>query len=187
MKQLRSFFSRFNRRFYLLALPLTLSPYFSWSKVVPPQSAFEFQQLTDFYPGKPVQKIENEYQNEEIVLNSGQKILKVQILHQQYRFPIYLQIRKGLILDFYAVLPTYFLHDVFHQSIINRFGPQQKYVLINETALYKWENEDYLQVYSATCTITCFPLFYTATAADSTHKTLYQIIQEGSLHLLRIP
>ena len=77
------------------------------------------------------------------------------------------QFFKDKVLDMYTRLPSYFLHDVFHQSLINRYGKQQKYELKDSTAVYRWDNTpNYTQIYSGACTVTCFPIFYTAIQKD---------------------
>jgi hypothetical protein len=79
---------------------------------------------------------------------------------------VIVQSQEGKILDMFAKLPSYFLHDVFHQSLINRFGKQDEYKKYGEEAIYKWTKSPLTHVYSGACTITCFPIFYTVFPTD---------------------
>jgi hypothetical protein len=80
--------------------------------------------------------------------------------HVRYVFPFWVQYEKGKSVDILARLPAYFLHNIFHQSLINRFGPQDKYLKKEEHAVYQWTNKKNFNItYSGACTITCFPVF----------------------------
>jgi hypothetical protein len=71
-----------------------------------------------------------------------------------------------VILDFFAILPSYFLHDLFHQALINRLGKQSSYIKKETAALYIWKTSDGLtHYYQGTCTINCFPEFYSVVGA----------------------
>ena len=78
----------------------------------------------------------------------------------RYRFSVMVQIEGNKVVDFFATLPSYFLHDVFHQSLINRLGKQTRYFYQENSAVYLWKNKKGIDfIYRATCTITCFPIY----------------------------
>ena len=119
-------------------------------------------------PGSPLLNIEKEYPLKELVFKSESfKTYKFQIEHIRYRFPILVQFHKDIVTDFHAKLPSYFLHDIFHQSLINRIGVQDVYKKVEEQAIYIWNNKkNRKHYYSGACTITCFPIFYAVQNLD---------------------
>ena len=123
---------------------------------------FNYGQLSPFTPGKLVSNIPKsiERSDEEVVMEQALSVQKFYLSHEMYKFPVWVQYFNDRILDFYVRLPSYFLHDTFHQSLINRYGKQQEYVLRDSTAVFKWKNDDYFRIYSGSCTITCFPIYY---------------------------
>jgi hypothetical protein len=129
--------------------------------VEPPNYNFSVDELSKFYPGKKLEELLKEYPNSKIQSNNGGAIIrKFYVTHKQYKFPVLVQARAGVILDFYARLPAYFLHDVFHQSLINRYGKQNKYKKVEESAVYIWtKRSDFKIIYSGGCSITCYPVF----------------------------
>lgn len=134
----------------------------SLAKVDPPNYNFSLDTLKDFAPGGDLETIEKKY-GKGIVVNRIEEIVSVKffVAHIRYKFPVFVQLYKNKVLDFYATLPSYFLHDIFHQSIINRFGKQDKYIITNGHALYVWNNVDGIKYfYTGTCTITCFPIYF---------------------------
>lgn len=132
------------------------------AKVTPPNYNFSLDSLKFFKPGSTRESFEKKHGKGEVWKEKNKTIiLKYYIAQIRYKFPVFVQVFDGKVVDFFARLPTYFLHDIFHQSIINRIGKQDKYFRIENNALYKWSNIkgiDY--IYSGTCTITCFPIFY---------------------------
>lgn len=90
-------------------------------------------------------------------------------------------------MDFYAKLPSYFLHDIFLQSLVNRYGKQNSYVKKERSAVYIWNNiEGNKHYYSGSCTITCFPVFYsvialTPTEAIKDYRPLIETLQTAIL------
>lgn len=143
--------------FLILSLPLLIQ-----AEVTPPNYNFSLDSLKVFKPGSTRAAFEKKYGKGE-VWKEGNKtiVLKYYVAQIRYKFPVFVQVFDGKVVDFFARLPTYFLHDLFHQSIINRVGKQDKYFRLENNALYKWNNKkgiDY--IYSGTCTITCFPIFY---------------------------
>ncbi|MBI2522185.1 MAG: hypothetical protein HYV97_17330 [Bdellovibrio sp.] len=133
------------------------------SKVDPPNYNFGLEQLNQFRPGSTKEDIEKSNKNGEIIEQRGERaVVKYYVAHLRYKFPIFVQFYQGKVLDYYARLPQYFLHDVFHQSLINRFGKQNKYFKKEESALYEWENKENMKIiYQGACTITCFPIYLT--------------------------
>ena len=113
-------------------------------------------------PETKISSINKNYKSNEVVFKSGAFVTyKYYVEHIRYKFPIFVQTINGQVTDFYARLPYYFLHDIFHQSLINRFGNQDFYKKTEESAIYVWKNKNnFKHIYSGACTITCFPIFY---------------------------
>ena len=133
-------------------LALSLSPLSG--KISPPNYNFSLDSLQIFYPGN---SLENILQKQEGILHRTD-LRRFHISHQRYRFPLFLQFKENRSVGFWAPLPTYFLHDVFHQSLINRYGKQDQYFKKENSAVFIWNNKKGLKiVYSAQCTLTCFP------------------------------
>lgn len=132
------------------------------AKVEAPNYNFSLDTLADFQPTKEISEIEKKYGKPEVMNEkSGIQTLKFYVAHIRYKFPVIVQAREGKVLDFFAKLPSYFLHDVFFQSLVNRLGKQDSYRRVQEEAVYQWNKNEISHVYSAACTITCFPIFYT--------------------------
>ena len=103
------------------------------------------------------------------------------ISHVRYIFPVYVQINKGVISDFYARLPTYFLHDIFHQSLITKFGKQTKYYRQENDAIYTWKNVNGLKIiYSGSCTITCYPNYVSYMKVSKVRGEYIPLLQKFS-------
>lgn len=157
---------------------------FTWAKVDPPNYEFSLEVLERFAPGKKREEIEKDYKKSTIISNNGETIVKrYEITHIRYQFPIIVQFRNDTVLDSFARLPSYFLHDVFHQSLINRYGKQDRYQKLEEQAVYQWENAQNMQItYSGACTITCFPIFisYQVRNQDD-HTSLLEQLRTSTL------
>lgn len=134
----------------------------AYAKVDPPNYDFSLKKFDLFMPGNKLVDIEKEYKEKEVVFNkNGFITYKFSIEQLRFKFPILVQFKDGVVLDFHARLPQYFLHDIFHQSLINRLGVQDIYKKVDEHAVYIWKNKkDLNHYYSGACTITCFPIFY---------------------------
>lgn len=142
--------------FFILKTPLHAA-------VKPAQEYFNLDTLKPFYPGINFLESDLSKYNGRLIKTQNQtKMYRLDMKHANYAFPIFLQVQQDRVVDLYVTLPTYFLHDVFHQSLINRYGKQDRYQLLNGTAYYVWEKNPQQTIhYSATCTITCFPIFFT--------------------------
>lgn len=137
------------------------------AKVEAPNYNFDLNTFNDFMPEKKLSDIESKYSKGEVMKDtSGIQTIKFNVSHVRYKFPVFVQARDGIVLDFFARLPSYFLHDVFHQALINRHGKQTTYKKVLEEAYYIWEKAPLRHVYSGACTITCFPIFYTVHSID---------------------
>ncbi len=129
-------------------------------KVTPKNYDFTYEKLKTFYPGNRLEDIKKSYPQARLINKASVELYRVDIVHQRYKFPLFFQSKDGAIIDFYARLPSYFLHDIFHQSLINRFGKQNKFYNKDRTSIYTWSNADNIKLtYSGSCTITCFPVF----------------------------
>jgi hypothetical protein len=138
----------------LLALPLH-------AKVDPQNYDFSTDTLAEFFPGQTLATIEAKYGKGELMRDkNGTRTLRFWVSQIRYKFPVLVQVDQEKVLDMFATLPSYFLHDIFHQSLIKRWGKQQKYKRVDEEAYYRWEDADKIMHYSASCTITCFPVYF---------------------------
>jgi hypothetical protein len=132
------------------------------AKVEAPNYNFSLDALSDFFPDKKLADLEKKMTKGEAVNEvNGIQTIKFNVSHAGYKFPVLVQVKEGVILDFFARLPSYFLHDLFLQSLVNRYGKQNSYKKVGEEAFYVWDKSPLRHVYSGACTITCFPIFYT--------------------------
>lgn len=132
-------------------------------RVDPKNYDFSTDTLKDFFPGTSLEDIEKKYgKAEKMKPKSEPQMLRFWVAQIRYKFPIIVQVQEGKVLDMFARLPSYFLHDIFHQSVITRWGKQSYYKRVDEEAYYRWDSEEYVLHYSASCTITCFPIYFSA-------------------------
>lgn len=133
-----------------------------FGQIQPPNYDFSLDSLKVFFPNSNLAQMSAAHGAfEEVEKKGNTRLLRFNVAHIRYRFPVYVQVDKeDTPLEFFARLPNYFLHDLFHQSIINRFEKQNHFLNKNGTAVYKWDDREGMNMtYSATCTITCFPIF----------------------------
>ncbi len=152
------------------------------AKVEAPNYNFSLDTLADFFPEKNKDEVEKKYGKPELMdKRNGVETFKFYVAHIRYKFPVIVQVKEGKILDFFAKLPSYFLHDIFFQSLVNRMGKQKNYRKVGEEAVYVWEKDALKHVYSASCTITCFPIFYTVFPIESKNgfKPLIEKMKEA--------
>lgn len=153
----------------------------SFALVKEPNYDFSLEELKIFTPLQSFEAVEKKYQGQLKKIKDENGFIIYRTYHTQlrYKFPILIQVKNKTITDFYARLPTYFLHDVFHQSLINRYKMQDHYKKHEEQAIYIWKNRDNIHhVYSGTCTITCFPLYYAQYPDKHTFSGLIPIIKK---------
>lgn len=145
--------------FLILAFCLSNSIH---AKVDPPNYDFSLSQFDIFMPGKNAKDIDQKYPTKELVFKTEQFITyKYYLKHLRYNFAVLVQFHKDVVTDFHARLPQYFLHDLFHQSLINKMGTQDIYKRSEEQAIYIWKNNNNNRhYYAGACTIICFPIFY---------------------------
>jgi hypothetical protein len=142
------------------------------AKVEPPNYDFSLTALDPFLPGKNVAEAGK---GEPVHSTNGMKTVKFMVAHIRYKFPVIVQEKGGIINDFFARLPSYFLHDLFFQSLVNRYGKQTSYKRVGEEAVYSWDKDGNTHVYSAACTITCFPIFYSVMAGKGKGSVMEQM------------
>jgi hypothetical protein len=143
---------------------LSFSP-LSFSKVIPPNYNFNFTELEIFAPDKDFQVIAKKFPKNQIIEigdTDGIKKLLIKVIAKHYSYDVLLHTYQNKNLDFFVRLPSYFLHDFFHQDILDKFGKQTEYKKIKKTGIYRWEKNGVINIYKATCTITCFPIAFTA-------------------------
>jgi len=137
-------------------------------------------------PGQKLVDIEKVYKKKELVFKDDRFLTyKFQVTHVKYNFPILVQFYNGEVTDFHSRLPSYFLHDIFHQSLINKLGKQDVYKRLEEQAIYIWKNKnDTRHYYSGGCAITCFPIYYAVkrlgNKAIGEYKSIFQKFQENA-------
>ncbi len=141
--------------FLLCVLSLAAS-----AKVDPANYEFSTDTLSDFFPGKKISEIEAKYGKGDVMKEGDVKMIRFWVSQIRYKFPVIVQADQENVLDMFATLPTYFLHDVFHQSLIKRWGKQKTYKRVDEEAYYRWSDEEKVMHYAAACTITCFRLYF---------------------------
>jgi len=164
---------------HLIILPCLLMMFQPLNaKVDPPNYDFSLKTLEPFFPGKNFKDA-----GTGIEMNSvnGMKTHKFMVEQIRYKFPVLVQEKDGIINDFFARLPSYFLHDIFLQSLVNKLGKQTSYKRTGEEAFYVWEKDDQKHVYSAACTITCFPIFYTVMPLKGSNSLMDQMKRPGKL------
>lgn len=150
------------------------------AKVDPPNYDFSIDALNLFMPSQSKNVIEKKYGDGSFISRKGNyQTKKYYVTHIRYRFAIFVQYKQDKVVDFHASLPTYFLHDIFHQSLINRIGKQDKYHNTSEQSVYIWKNKKgNRHVYAGACTITCFPLYYAVYPSESIdgHKPIIKML-----------
>ena len=109
------------------------------AKVEPANYSFSLDKLKVFLPGTPFAAIKKTFGPGEKV---GAGLYRYNVAQLRYKFPVYVQIKSGKSVNFLARLPSYFLHDVFHQTLINRYGAQDFYSKKENAAVYIWKNKE---------------------------------------------
>ena len=134
-----------------------------------PNYDFSLDNLRVFFPNSPLEDIEKKAGKGTLIKSNGDLIIKKYYVAQlRYKFPVFVQFYQNQSVEFFARLPTYFLHDLFHQALINRYGKQNRYIRIENSALYIWKNaQNNLIVYNGMCTITCFPQFLSVAKTET--------------------
>ncbi len=138
------------------------------SKVTTPNFDFKLSNLDQYLPGSKKQDIDKNNTTGKHQFGGGRgSIWKYQVKHQRYFFEMYIQFQDDVVTDFYVMLPSYFLHDIFHQSLITQFGMQDKFLNENEHSIYVWSKVKGMRIfYEAACTIQCFPIYYSVIGLD---------------------
>lgn len=128
-------------------------------------------------------EIEGKYgKGESLGISKGLETIKYQVKAKQYNFPVLIQQTDGTVQDFHGRLPSYFLHDVFFEDLIKMLGKQDVYKKTLEEAYYQWNKDDLIFVYSASCTITCFPVFFAGYKKDSYSSSQLGKMREANKH-----
>lgn len=158
--------------FFILIFSFSVS-----SKVEAPNYNFSLDLFKSFMPGQEFETIKKEYKNITVEKKvNGLLTYKVKVNKKRYNFSIFFQVKEETqkVTDFFTRLPSYFLHDTFHQSIINRFGKQNKYFKKEEAAVYIWNKQDVTHVYSGGCSITCFPIYYSVYSNEQDYAPIFK-------------
>ena len=128
------------------------------AQITPPGESFELASLEAFFPGQSMQAVVEKYGSGEVY---SEKIRLFYLTHKRYKFPVFVHSKEGVVVAFWARLPSYFLHDPFHAALIERYGPQERYRRQNHSAVYSWNLRDknIRLIYSGQCTLSCFPVY----------------------------
>ena len=146
-----------------------------------PNYQFNLDTLQLFAPGSKQKDLESKWGPSILIRQQGPtSIYRFSVKYEQFHFPIWVQFFQEQTLDFFAQLPTYFLHDLFYQAIINRQGKADVHFLQENNAVYWWKEKNGAQhLYGASCTITCFPIYYAQkTLQPPSGADNYQAISE---------
>jgi hypothetical protein len=153
----------------------------SYGKKSTPNYSFSLKTIDIFYPGVNLEVIKKKYPKTKLFKKEG-GLYKTYIEHSQYKFPVFFKVKNKVVTSFFARLPTFFLHDLFHQSLIDRYGKQDRYKKVNKSALYFWDNEKGIKLtYKGECTITCFPSYLAGQSTKASADEDKSILQELSV------
>jgi hypothetical protein len=151
------------KTFFLLIFLITFSSSVTdtFAQVEPPNYNFSLDTLSLFFPGAKLAPIQKKWGKGELAFDKGSsKVYKFYVAHIRYKFPVFVHIYKNESISFYARLPSYFLHNIFHQSLINRLGKQDEYSKVGNAGVYIWNNKENIKyIYQGQCTLTCFPMY----------------------------
>lgn len=150
------------KKFFLILLFSSLI-HFTYGEVEPPNYDFSLDNLKTFFPGAGFEEIQKKWGKGEIAFTQGNaQVYRFYVDHIRYKFPVFTLIFENKSVAFYARLPSYFLHDVFLQSLHNRLGKQNEFSRIDNAAVYIWNNKEGIKyIYQGQCTITCWPMYFT--------------------------
>lgn len=133
------------------------------AQIEAPNYNFSLDSLAAFYAGQTLDQIKTVHGEPEVMKEQLPRALyRFTIKHARYHFPVFVETLDQKSVGFFARLPNYFLHDLFHQSLINRFGAQDEFLNRDSTSVYRWKEKNGMTiVYTGACTITCFPIYLT--------------------------
>lgn len=142
------------------------------AKVEAPNYHFSIDEFNPYLPNQSIEPASGQFQT--LRKTATTLLLQTEIKQERYQIPLFITAEKNIIIDMYAKLPSYFLHDVFFESLRKKYGKQTDYKKKDEHAIYTWEREDISITYSAACTITCFPIFLSIASQQNKKKSLLQ-------------
>ncbi len=94
---------------------------------------------------------------------SGEQVLwKKRWNHGEATAVAFFQVREKKIQSFLIRFPTALMHDSVLEILTKKLGPHDSFFREKEHAVFQWKNEKEKHTYQAACTITCFPLSYSA-------------------------
>jgi hypothetical protein len=154
-----------------------------------PNYDFSLKTFEPLTPGNKLEDIKEKYPDLKLVhKKEDTSTYKLKLTQLRYVFPVFIQVRSNTVVDFYARLPQYFLHDLFHQSLINKLGIQDQYKRVDEHAVYVWTKKETKHIYEGACTITCFPIYYSSHIFDKSLTPLVKSMnQQTTKALLKTP
>ncbi|MBF0314550.1 MAG: hypothetical protein HQK50_12140 [Oligoflexia bacterium] len=171
---------------FAMLLPFSLSNLFA--EVKPPNYSFQLETLAPkLLEGQEFQKLRKELKKEKLMASKGgHSIYAFELSHSTFKFTLLVQVeeKKQRVTDFFMPLPSYFSHDVFFSDLVKLFKKQKEYFRIEESAIYIWKDDSKQIIYSATCTILCFPLYLsvafpvTTVATEEGEENSYKSIHD---------
>jgi hypothetical protein len=172
----------------LLTTFLLIFSTYAVGKIDPPNYNFSLKSFEKLMPGNKLIDAKKAYPK--LAIDEPGKntiVYKVMVAQLRYVFPVYLQVQDGIIIDFYARLPQYFLHDLFHQSLIDKIGMQNKYKRVDEHAIYIWNKKGSVHIYEGACTITCFPIYYSSYLTNKVYEPLIKRFNKQAVKSQNMP
>ena len=167
---------------YILLIILYSTTALSQENIFP---QFDFTLLRPFSPGNKPSSIPRKFgPGTEIKLKNSQSVRLYRVSgSDNYKFPILIQYSNDEILDMFVRPPSYLMHDFFHRDLITKYGKQNEYTYENGSGYYYWATETKDVYYQGSCTITCFPIFYSEVAKKSklpsTYKSIGKLMEES--------
>jgi hypothetical protein len=145
------------------------------AKILPPNYEFKLNSLDNYMPLQKLSELQEKVGKGAVISDQGEiKSVEFLIKEDRYHLKVLVQHKNDEIFDTFIKLPSYFLHDVFFQSLINKLGKQTTYKKVREEAFYTWVLDNEIHVYSAACTITCFPIFYSVSSKNKSGKSILE-------------
>ncbi|MBF0205681.1 MAG: hypothetical protein HQK53_02210 [Oligoflexia bacterium] len=96
----------------------------------------------------------------------------------RYYYVLLLQSYLDQILDFYIVFPSFMDHQFVYYNLQKKFAKVDKFARSGSSSFYIWNNVGGIKItYSATCTVSCFPLFLEGEFLDAREQVKSKLSQ----------
>jgi hypothetical protein len=127
---------------------------------------YQLSELSSFKIGQSLTKLKLELSTlnfKKIKTNDDYHLYKVYfpLGKTLWRSTVYLQIKNDVLIDLLVSFPSDFQHDLIHIELRAMLGTEKEFFKRNQSSLYLWENQEkIIHLYEATCTLTCFPVYW---------------------------